>query len=698
MITDKKENELFFENWSYQRVYYKDFNYSVLSHINYEIRPSRKEEKESFSDCFIMLDTETSKKYKNRIDVNYIVAFSISIRAFNKNIVTLYGNKPSQCIDCINRILKSLKSLKTIFYVHNLSYDWIFLRQFLFSEYGTPIRQLNTKSHYPIVIEFANGLILKDSLILAQRKLEKWAEDLNAEHKKAIGKWDYDRIRTQREDFTNDELEYIENDTLVGVECLDILKNTLHKHVYSMPFTATGIPREELRKIAFKNRGKEWFNRLVPDYLQYKKLEKIYHGGFTHANRHFIGRTVKGLISCYDFASSYPFCLLSEKYPCEKFQKTNTNCDIKYIVKDSENFAFMFKFTAIAIKLKDTDFPMPCLQFSKCVNTVNAIIDNGRILYADYVEIYLNEQDAITILEQYDFYKHICSEVEFSKKDYLPKWLTDYVFRLFTEKTQYKGGDIVLYALSKAKLNSVYGMCVQKCVKEIIEEIYSSGEYIKHKFDSENSEEDLYIKYTESRNSFLPYFIGVWCTSYAQKNLFELGKCCETWLYSDTDSCYGINWNIEKVSKYNQKCKDKLVKNNYSCVIHNNREYWLGIAEHDGKKDEYSEFKTMGAKRYCGRCNADNELHITVAGVPKKGSVCLKNDINNFKKGLIFEGKKTGKKQHTYIYKEFYIDENGTEIADSIDLSDCDYLLDEVNVNEEWENLISEEVNIQIYE
>ena len=106
----------------------------------------------------------------------------------------------------------------------------------------------------------------------------------------------------------------------------------------------------------------------------------------------------------------------------------------------------------------------------------------------------------------------------------------------------------------------------------------------------------------------------------------------------------------------------------------------------------------MGAKRYCGRCLADGKLHITVAGVPKNGSVCLKNDINNFKKGLIFEGSKTGKKQHTYIYKEFYIDENGTEIADSIDLSDCDYLLDEVNVNEEWENLINEEANIQIYD
>lgn len=162
----------------------------------------------------------------------------------------------------------------------------------------------------------------------------------------------------------------------------------------------------------------------------------------------------------------------------------------------------MFKFTAIAIKLKDTDFPMPCLQFSKCVNTVNAIIDNGRILYADYIEIFINEQDAITILEQYNFYKHICSDVEFSRKNYLPRWLTDYVFKLFTDKTQYKGGDKVLYALSKAKLNSVYGMCVQKCVKEVIEEIYTTGEYIKHNFDSENSEEDLYKNMLKVETAF----------------------------------------------------------------------------------------------------------------------------------------------------------------------------------------------------
>lgn len=685
---------------TYKLINYKLFDYEKLNNIKGLTR-RKKTGSLTYADCIIMLDTETSKKYLNKIDVNYVVAFTISIRYEHENICTLYGNKPSQCIECLNMIKENIYSNNLIIYIHNMSYDWVFLRRFLMASYGTPVHQLNTKSHYPIYIEFANGIILKDSLILAQRKLEKWSEDMNVEHKKSVGKWNYDKIRTQDEYFTSDELEYIEHDTLAGVECLDALKESIHKRIYSMPYTATGIPRNELRSIAFKNRGKEWFLRNVPSYAQYKKLEKVYHGGYTHANRHYVGQIQTGFIKCFDFASSYPFVLLSEKYPCEKFQNSS-NLSLHEIKEQSNEYAFMFKLVAIGVKLKSDNFPMPCLQNSKMEKIINPIIDNGRILCCDYCEIYLNEQDAITILEQYDFIKHVCCEVEYAKKDYLPRWLTDYIFKCFENKTQFKGGDPVLYALAKAILNSIYGMCCQHCVKEVIEEDYLTGEYIKNKFDenedSENSEQFLYDKYVNSRNSFLPYQIGVWCTSYAQKNLFELGKLCEIWLYSDTDSAYGINWNIKAVLEYNDKCKEKLKANGYSFVYFNNREYWLGIAESEDKKDEYTEFITLGAKRYCGRCLKDNKLHITVAGVPKNGAECLNNDIKNFKKGMIFTGAKTGKKTHTYIYNDIFTDENGIEIGDSIDLSPCDYLLDIEEDNENWESLFNEEVIIQTYD
>ena len=105
----------------------------------------------------------------------------------------------------------------------------------------------------------------------------------------------------------------------------------------------------------------------------------------------------------------------------------------------------------------------------------------------------------------------------------------------------------------------------------------------------------------------------------------------------------------------------------------------------------------QGAKRYCGRCIEDNEIHITVAGVPKSGAKCLKNDIENFQKGFIFPGVQTGKKTHTYFFNDIYTDDKGNITGDSIDLSPCDYLLDDIAVYD-FEKIFEEEIEVQSYE
>ena len=194
--------------------------------------------------------------------------------------------------------------------------------------------------------------------------------------------------------------------------------------------------------------------------------------------------------------------------------------------------------------------------------------------------------------------------------------------------------------------------------------------------------EEKYKEYCEKWTTVTPYQIGCWVTSYAFRNLFELGKCVDyenggEWIYSDTDSCYAVGWSDKKIEQYNEMCKNKLLANGYGPVLHNDREYWLGVAELDGV---YSEFRLIGAKRYCVRDAETNELKITVAGVPKKaGAKCLNDDIENFRDGFIFDGKTTGKKLHTHIFREeIFIDEYGNEIGDSIDLSDNDYTLSSV--------------------
>lgn len=710
----QKELEEIRHKWVHEHVTYKmtewnKWNYEVLDNITWSRRSGRGRN-DTWSNAIIMADTETSKKKDS--EENHVCAFTVSIRAFDMNIVTLYGHTPVELCKCFKKIRKHLSGDKVIIYFHNLPYDYVFIRKFLFTKFGHPEKQLNVKPHYPLFINFENGLQLRDSLILAQRSLEKWAKDLHVEHQKATGKWDYDKIRNQSEVFTPEELEYIEHDTLAGVECIDTLKKALNKKLWSMPYTATGIPREEVRKRGKKNAAKQLFDQIALTYEQYKKMEQVFHGGFTHANRHLIDELIEGLIQCYDFASSYPFVLLTRKYPMEKFSSM-PDCKLKDIVRSAKETAFMFKLIMIKPRLKNDFIPMPVLQMSKCVNSVNVITDNGRILSADYIEIYVNEIDALVIYEQYKTDGDICVEVEYAHKDYLPRWFTDYIFELFAAKCNLKNGDPVLYALAKAKLNSLYGLCVQKSVKENLIELFSDREVngiIKHEgefiIDDSVDELQIYEKYLENKGNILSFAWGTWCTSYAMYNLFQLGKCIKEdqtishWIYSDTDSGYSDSWDIEKINTYNQKCKEELLANGYGAVVVDGREYWLGVAEHKPGEDDYSQFKTQGAKRYCGRNCSDNELHITVAGVPKKtGAQCLEDDINKFTQGFIFSGQITGKLTHKYFFvPEIYTDKEGNITGDSIDLSPCDYKLDSTEVKTDWFTAFDEEVQIQVYD
>ena len=100
--------------------------------------------------------------------------------------------------------------------------------------------------------------------------------------------------------------------------------------------------------------------------------------------------------------------------------------DLKY------KYAFMFKLILIRPSLKDPKHtPMPVLQLSKCTKCINPVLDNGRILSADYIEILITEQDADLINSMYKYDAHICTDIEYAFKDYLPRWFTDYIYELF---------------------------------------------------------------------------------------------------------------------------------------------------------------------------------------------------------------------------------------------------------------------------
>ena len=700
----------------YSLQYWEDYNYDFFDNII--IRTKKGKSKKTYADSIIMADTETSRKMENpQSDEdrhNHVCAWSCAFRSLGYNIVTLWGKKPSDLPKMLSRVREHLNCDEIYLYFFNLPYDWTFLRKFFFAEWGTPTAQLNVKPLYPLTIHFGNGFILKDALLLSQRSLNKWGTDMSVEHAKAVGKWDYDLIRHfDTWQPTPDELLYMECDVLCGVECIDATMKALHKTISSIPLTATGIPRGEARNEGKKHKAHDWYLRLSPEHYDDQYImELAFHGGYTHNNRYISGKTFPGhysftspTIKCKDFSSSYPFCTLAYMYPCERFfllPRANVTAD--YILRNSKTHAFIFKMCARGVRLKNPRFPMPAISYSKCIVDINVVKDNGRILTADYIEIYLTEIDFDTIYNMYDFDALELKEVKCARKDYLPRWYTDYVYTRYVNKTKLKGVDPVLYVIEKGKLNAcAYGMCAQKPVKVEIVENYDTGEFTESEgFDYEKE----YQKHLQNHNSFLPYCIGIYVTSYAQHNLFELGSCVaknEVWLYSDTDSVYATGFDEDKIKAYNNKCIELLESRGYGGVEHQGKTYYLGVAEDDG---EYMQFRSLHSKCYCKRpliSQGDNfvmggNLMITIAGVPKKGAKSLNNDIRNFKEGFIFDGTTSGKLQHThYFIPEIYIDEHGNETGDSIDLTPCDYLVNNV-LEPTLEMLLNDEIQVQDYE
>ena len=161
--------------------------------------------------------------------------------------------------------------------------------------------------------------------------------------------------------------------------------------------------------------------------------------------------------------------------------------------------------------------------------------------------------------------------------------------------------------------------------------------------------------------NILSYNHGIYVTSQARAGLWraitriiEAGGEADI-LYYDTDSLklsnpdkYEYVWD-ELNEERMQMIREAAIRYNipikrFMPLKKNGKPSILGQWEYDG---DYEEFLTLGAKKYCYR--QDGELHLTVSGVPKSAVKCLKNDINNFKDGFVFDNDTCRKGLATYM-------------------------------------------------
>lgn len=232
--------------------------------------------------------------------------------------------------------------------------------------------------------------------------------------------------------------------------------------------------------------------------------------GYTHANWIYAGKIQKNIIS-YDFTSSYPYVMLSEKYPMSEFKK----CNIKSHLQLLDNLAYL-----IHVKL----FNVSCKYFnnfisqSKCIKIKKGRYDNGRIISAEEIEIILTDIDFKFLLKTYDF-EYTFIECYYSIKNYLPVELINFILDKYIKKTELKNviGYETEYMLQKNLFNSIYGMCVTNNIRNDV--LFDNKEW-KDKILT--NEEIIYLLKEEKEKAFLSFSWRCFCNSLCKKKFARM--------------------------------------------------------------------------------------------------------------------------------------------------------------------------------
>lgn len=635
--------------------------------------PGRKK-RPQYKDCVCAFDIETTTDK----DVNWMYVWQFQF----DDLVTVVGRTWDEFRDLLQWLQDHSNGSRWMVFVHNLSYEFQYLQgiyPFTNEEvFATDTRKVAKCEMYDC-IEF------RCSLFLSNMSLDNFTRTMRVEHRKQSGEeFNYSKIRYPWTRLSKNEIKYATYDVIGLVEAVKALMQANNDDLNTIPLTNTGYPRRDIKDL-MRMFSRYKLQQMQPDYPLFCLLRETYRGGNTHASRFWAGTIVDsakvGRILSYDRSSSYPDVLVNRPYPMGAWtmeEAPDPECLYQLMKK---NKALIFRAGFTNVRLHDQRWPIPYLSKDKCRRIQDGYFDNGRILSAEYLETSLTDIDFRILLNEYDYDDMAIDVIYWTEYQELPMQFKAMVNRYYHTKTRLKGveGQEVLYNVSKAKLNALYGMTAQVPVKQSI--IYNGGEWSL----GEEAEEDLLKKH--NKNAWSSYAWGCWCTAWARYEL-ELGilKAEEfpgSFIYADTDSIKyidkGQDW-----SAMNAEYRTRSEKRDASAVDPQGIRHWMGVYEEDA---EYRRFITLGAKRYAYE-DMEGKLHITVSGVSKKKGAEELQKLENFRDGFVwYHGGKTESKYVDHPDQR-YITRCGKkiEITPYVIINDTTYTL---SLSDEYRSLIN---------
>lgn len=579
------------------------------------------------NDCVVDYNAKRERQKAGDTNYNPERRACMYVWQFGINGRVIIGRTWPEFVEMLNFIAKTLQlneNKRLIIYVHNLSYEFQFLRKWL--DWQDEMLSIDVRrplyavtSHY---IEFRCSYLLTGySLANLCKQMQKF------KIKKLTGNLDYSILHSSASELSDEEIAYCVNDVLI-IMCYIQEKIDEEGGIANIPLTQTGYVRRYCRQCTLYIKGhrrNEHYYKIIhglnfADMEEFRLVHDCFQGGFTHANSYYSGMTLENVAS-YDFTSSYPYIMVSEKFPMSS--------GLKVEIKDKSTFDFYLNNYACImdvefyglIQRETHEHP---LSVSKCKPiSEDKVVDNGRVVSCSYCRTRITGIDFLTYKHFYQWKNIVIKTFYIYHCQYLPTELVMSILDLYARKTTLKGvkGSEVEYMRSKEMINSVYGMCVTNPLRD---EIYidENDEWQVRELE-EFEMLDMLFEHNEKKNRFLFYLWGVFVTAYARKNLFTAIKRLEwDYVYSDTDSVKVLHHERHKdyFDAYNEHVRQMLNKaakyHGINPAMFSPRtiegvEKMLGVWDYEGM---YRRFKTLGAKRYCVEF-ADESDYITIDGI-----------------------------------------------------------------------------------
>lgn len=631
----------------------------------------KKRSKITYCDTPLYLDVETSHNEDNT------KCWIVSIQVLFDDHYHLF-RKPEELMNYFLDLIDRMKldpSRKLICYIHNASYDLAYLLPYI--QKYLPFKDERKgiyHGEHKIISYSQGGLEFRCTYLLSGQSLEKWSKEMNVEHQKQVGLYDYSKKIFQDSELDQNELIYDMYDVLAMSESFDKQLKIHNDYICTVPLTSTGYARRLLRQEceADPTYRNDYFlaNRIDIDTML--SCLNAYAGGYTHNNRWLkskviikfkrIGRQLIGGIGHRDFRSMYPSVIRCYPLPWgrpelyydirehEAYNKLHGhNMNIDDILDLYPAFSTISAIRIYGLSLKDREhISMPFFQVSKMFDRDNVRYhaDNGRVLtmYEGSFTTYIDNHTLKIIKEQYNIKYKVINVIRFRNKK-LPEPIARTIDKLFADKSNYKilhnkyrdmYGEFdprtieAGFELMKSKklLNSIYGCFAQNPIMDELDldfEHYNENgelEPLRHITLKETREqkEEILNDYYNRRSSFLHYPIGVFTTAISRALLYDfianvIGY--DNTLYCDTDSIFYIS-SPEIEAKIEAKNKEKEKKAAY-IINSEGKKIYYDVFE---KEPDLIAFKGLHSKCY-GYITEKNELKLVVAGVPERTIVGL---------------------------------------------------------------------------